>query len=45
MDLNTLRSLTTVLCFAAFVGILYWAYSRGNRAHFEEAARIPFEND
>ena len=44
-DINTLRSLATVMCFATFVGILYWAFSRRNRAAFDEAARIPFEQD
>jgi cytochrome c oxidase cbb3-type subunit 4 len=28
-----------------FVGIAGWAYWRGNRERFDEAARIPFEQD
>jgi cytochrome c oxidase cbb3-type subunit IV len=45
MDINDLRSLMTVLAFAAFVGIVLWAYSGGARRRFEEAARLPFEED
>lgn len=45
MDLNTLRSLVTVMSFAAFLGILAWAFARGNREQFEEAAALPFLDD
>ena len=38
MDINTLRSISTVLAFAAFIGIVAWAWSRRNQAGFEEAA-------
>ena len=44
-DINTLRSIATVVSFITFVGILVWAYSRRNAADFEEAARLPFEQD
>ena len=47
MDINTLRIAATVACFLVFLGILAWAGSRRNRAAFERAALIPFndEND
>ena len=45
MDINTLRSLVTVLAFLSFVGIVVWAYSGRARRGFEEAARLPFEED
>lgn len=45
MDLTTLRVGTTVACFLVFIGILVWAYSRRNTHRFEEAARLPFEQD
>jgi cytochrome c oxidase cbb3-type subunit IV len=45
MDVNTLRVLATVASFATFVGIWWWAYARGNRDRFDEAGRIPFEQD
>jgi len=46
MDLvTTLRIGATLACFALFIGIWYWAYSGRNRARFEEAAAIPFQQD
>ncbi|MDO8263512.1 MAG: cbb3-type cytochrome c oxidase subunit 3 [Gallionella sp.] len=42
LDINTLRSLATVVSFIAFIGIMVWAYSRRNAADFEEAANLPF---
>ena len=45
MDINFLRELVTVGSFATFIGIIGWAWSRRNRAGFEEAGRIPFEQD
>ncbi|MRD47896.1 cbb3-type cytochrome c oxidase subunit 3 [Caenimonas koreensis] len=45
MDITTLRIAATLACFVTFIGIMVWAYSRRNRASFDEAARIPFEQD
>jgi cytochrome c oxidase cbb3-type subunit 4 len=45
MDVNTLRSLATVVSLITFIGIVVWAWSRRNAADFEEAARLPFEQD
>jgi cytochrome c oxidase cbb3-type subunit 4 len=45
MDLNDLRSLLTVVLLAVFVATVAWAWSRGNRARFDEAARLPFEEE
>jgi cytochrome c oxidase cbb3-type subunit IV len=45
MDVNLLRSLFTVVCLAVFIGIVAWAYSRGNKAKFEEAGRLPLSED
>ena len=45
LDINLLRIAVTVASFAVFVGILVWAASSRNRARFEEASRIPFEED
>jgi cytochrome c oxidase cbb3-type subunit IV len=44
-DINTLRSIATVVSFITFIGILLWAYSRRNAADFEEASKLPFEQD
>ncbi|RCW68225.1 cbb3-type cytochrome oxidase subunit 3 [Pseudorhodoferax soli] len=45
MDINTLRSVATVASFIAFVAIWAWAWSRGNRQSFDEAAHLPFEQE
>jgi cytochrome c oxidase cbb3-type subunit IV len=45
MDVNTLRSIATVVCFITFIGIVVWAWSHRNAADFEEAANLPFEQD
>jgi cytochrome c oxidase cbb3-type subunit 4 len=44
-DINTLRSLATVVSFITFIGIIAWAYSGRNAADFEKAANLPFEQD
>lgn len=45
MDVTTLRIAATLVSFATFLAILAWAYARRNRAGFEEAAQLPFEQD
>lgn len=45
MDVNTLRSLVTVAGLVCFIGIVLWAWSSRNTADFEQAARLPFEQD
>lgn len=43
MDMvSAIGSATTVLSFAAFVGIVAWAYSRRRRQQFDDAANAPF---
>jgi cytochrome c oxidase cbb3-type subunit 4 len=43
MDINLLRSLVTVAAFAAFVGIMWWAYAPLRKARFERDALLPFD--
>ena len=45
MDINTLRSIVTVVAFVAFIGIVLWAYSARSKAAFEQAARLPFDEE
>lgn len=45
MDITAMRIAATLVSFAAFVSIAAWAYARRNRDRFDEAARIPFEQD
>jgi cytochrome c oxidase cbb3-type subunit 4 len=42
MDVNDLRTAVTVVSFVCFAGIVAWAWSRRNRAHLDDCARIPF---
>ena len=44
MDLNLLRSLVTLAAFAAFLGIVWWAYGPARRERFERDARVPLED-
>lgn len=45
MDITSLRSIVTVLSLIAFLGIIWWAFSRRNAKRFEEDAKLPFEGD
>ena len=45
MDINTIRSLVTVLSFLAFLGIVFWAWSAKRKQAFDEAAQLPFDTD
>lgn len=45
MDITLLRVIATVASFVTFIAIWIWAWSRSNRVAFEEAARIPFQQD
>jgi len=45
MDINTLRSITTVLALVVFLGIVFWAWSKRRSADFDQAANLPFEQD
>lgn len=42
MDLNDFRAWHTLVLLAAFIGIIIWAYSRGRKRRFNEAAQLPF---
>jgi cytochrome c oxidase cbb3-type subunit 4 len=42
MDVNVLRSLTTLFMFLVFIGIVVWAMAGRRRADFEAAAQLPF---
>ena len=44
MDINLVRSLLSAVVFAAFVGILWWAYTPRRKRGFDDAARSIFED-
>jgi cytochrome c oxidase cbb3-type subunit IV len=45
MDINTLRTLVTVLAFATFLGIVWWAYGPSRKQRFENDARLVFDEE
>jgi cytochrome c oxidase cbb3-type subunit 4 len=45
MDVGTLRGLATLIAMIAFVAVVWWAYSHRQKGRFEEAARLPLEED
>jgi len=45
MDSGTLSGIVTVVCLATFIGIVWWAYSKGNKQRFEEDGKLPFADD
>ena len=45
MSLALTHTIWTVLLMIIFVGIVVWAWSGRRRERFEEAARLPLEDD
>ncbi|MBY0438093.1 MAG: cbb3-type cytochrome c oxidase subunit 3 [Burkholderiales bacterium] len=45
MTRGDLQSIITLIAFVAFIGIVWWAYSKRQRAAFSEAERIPLDDD
>jgi len=44
-DYGFYSSVLTVVMLIVFLGIVAWAYSGKRRAAFEDAARVPLEED
>ena len=45
MDINLIREAVTVVSFLTFVGIVWFAVHPGNKKRFEEAARLPLDEE
>lgn len=45
MDSGMVSGIVTAVFVVVFIGIVWWAYSRGNKQRFEDAGRLPFEED
>ena len=45
MDINLVREAVTVVSFITFVGIVWFAVHPGNKKRFEEAARLPLDEE
>ena len=42
MDINDFRSWYTVILFAVFIGIVWWAFSGKSKRRFDDASQLPF---
>ena len=45
MDMTDLRSISTVLCFIALIGVFYWTYHPRRKNVYDDAAQLPFSDD
>ena len=44
MDINVFRGIVTGVLLGLFVWLVAWAWSRQRKAAFDEAARIPLDD-
>ena len=45
MDYAISGSIYTVLVFVCFIGIVIWAFNKKNKAGFDEAANLVFDDE
>ena len=45
MDMNLFHSLWTIVVLITFIGIIVWAWSKNRSSDFDEAARLPLEDE
>ncbi|MBC3812787.1 MULTISPECIES: cbb3-type cytochrome oxidase subunit 3 [Undibacterium] len=45
MNFTILSSVVTLISLFVFLGIVYWAFSSGNKERFEKLARLPIDNE
>jgi cytochrome c oxidase cbb3-type subunit 4 len=45
MDIGIFHSIWTVMILVVFISIVAWAYSGKRKERFDEAARLPLEDD
>jgi cytochrome c oxidase cbb3-type subunit 4 len=45
MNYGLIHSVWTVMMLALFIGIIVWAWSARRKKQFDEAARLPLEDD
>lgn len=45
MSFTFLQSIWTIVVMVTFLGIVVWAYSGKRKSAFDEAARLPFEDN
>jgi len=45
MDSGTVSGIVTVIFIVVFIGIVWWAYSKGNKQRFDDAGKLPFNEE
>lgn len=45
MDFTLIQSIWTIVVMVTFLGIVVWAFSSKRKADFDEASRLPFDDD
>ena len=45
MDFTLIQSIWSIVVFVTFIGIVFWAFSSKRKSDFDEAARLPFDED
>ena len=45
MSFTLFQSLWTIVVMIIFLGIVWWAFSSKRKSAFDEAARVPFEDE
>jgi cytochrome c oxidase cbb3-type subunit 4 len=45
MDQGTIEGIGTILAMIAFLGVCWWAFSKHKKKDFEDASRLPFDED
>ena len=45
MSFTFLQAIWTIVVMVTFLGIVFWAFSSKRKAAFDEAARLPFDDE
>ena len=45
MNSGIISGIVTAVFVLVFIGIVWWAYSKGNKQRFEDAGKLPFSED
>ena len=45
MNFGLIQSIWTIIVMVVFIGIFIWAWSSGRKNIFDEASRIPMDDD
>ena len=45
MDIDTFRGIVTAVLLGLFIWLVVWAWSRARKPAFDDAARLPLEDE